>query len=54
MFNEKLEKVVIAAFGALVFTTAVVSAAVGPARAVETTPVYALAQVGQDASRSLA
>jgi hypothetical protein len=54
MFNEKLEKIVIAAFGAAVFSTAVVSAAVGPARAVETTPVYALAQAGQDASPALA
>ena len=54
MFNEKLEKIVIAGFGALVFSTAVVSAAVGPARAVETTPVYALAQAGQDASAALA
>jgi hypothetical protein len=54
MLNEKLEKIVIAGFGALVFSTAVVSAAVGPARAVEAAPVYAMAPAALDASSALA
>lgn len=39
MFNfDKIGSVVLSAFGALILTTTVVGAAVGPARAIETTP----------------
>jgi hypothetical protein len=35
----KVQRTIVAAIGALIFTGAAVSAAVGPARAVETAPV---------------
>jgi hypothetical protein len=38
---DKLQKTATAAVGALILTTACVSAAVGPARAAETSPVIA-------------
>lgn len=37
------QRIATAAVGALVLTTACVGAAIGPARAAETSPVYALA-----------
>lgn len=40
MFNFKdFGRIALSAFGALVFTVTTVSAAVGPARAIETAPV---------------
>lgn len=45
MFNfDKIGSAVLSAIGALILTTTVVGAAVGPARAVETAPVVYVAQ----------
>ena len=40
----EVQKVILAAIGALALTTVSVGAAVGPARAIETTPVSAFAE----------
>lgn len=52
MFDfDKITSVALSAIGALVFTTTLVGAAVGPARAVETVPVvYAQAQAAGQAN----
>jgi hypothetical protein len=55
MFNEKFQQIATAAVGALVFTTAAVGAAVGPARTAEVTPVEVAASVvAQNASQARA
>jgi hypothetical protein len=42
MFNANIKQTLVAIVAAIVLTTTAVGAAVGPARAVETTPVAAL------------
>jgi hypothetical protein len=55
MFNEKFQQIATAAVGALVFTTAAVGAAVGPARSVEVTPIeVAATTTAQNASQARA
>ena len=54
MFNFdkiELQRIATAAVGALVLTTACVGAAVAPARAIETAPLYAAAAPASDAAR---
>ena len=51
---EQFQKIATAAVGALVLTTVAVGAAVGPARTVETTPVYTAAANAQNPSHASA
>ncbi len=55
MFNDRFQQIATAAVGALVFTTAAVGAAVGPARNAEVTPVeIAATATAQNASQARA
>lgn len=52
MFDyDKIQRVAFSAIGAIILTTLSVGAAVGPARAIETTPIaYAQADAGTQAN----
>ena len=50
MFNLDISRVATAAVGALILTVLSVGAAVGPARSIETSPVYAQSHVAVSAN----